>query len=52
MEDIAAQRAAETLLAAHQANLRFELLGPPEGPAEAAATSTNRTGASAPSGTR
>src|ERR1700683_4021565 len=33
MEDIAAQRAAETLLAAHQANLRFEPLRPPRGPA-------------------
>ena len=33
MEDIAAQRAAETLLAAHQANLRFETLRPPQGPA-------------------
>src|ERR1700735_1496393 len=33
MEDIAAQRAAETLLAAHQANLRFEPLGPPQAPA-------------------
>ena len=33
MEDIAAQRAAEMLLAAHQANLRFEPLKPPQGPA-------------------
>src|ERR1700679_938910 len=33
MEDTAAQRAAETLLAAHQANLRFEPLGPPQAPA-------------------
>ena len=33
MEDIAAQRAAEKLLAAHNANLRFEPLKPPEGPA-------------------
>ena len=33
MEDVAAQRAAETLLAAHQANLRFEPLRPPRGPA-------------------
>ena len=33
MEDIAAQRAAEKLLAAHKANLRFEPLKPPEGPA-------------------
>ncbi|MDR3490234.1 MAG: fumarylacetoacetate hydrolase family protein [Bradyrhizobium sp.] len=33
MEDIAAQHAAEKLLAAHQANLRFEPLGPPEAPA-------------------
>jgi len=33
MEDIAAQRAAETLLGAHKANLRFEPLKPPQGPA-------------------
>src|ERR1700723_3546052 len=33
MEDIADQRAAETLLGAHQANLRFEPLKPPRGPA-------------------
>ena len=33
MEDIAAQRAAEKLFAAHKANLRFEPLGPPEAPA-------------------
>ena len=33
MDDIAAQRAAENLLAAHKANLRFEPLGPPEAPA-------------------
>jgi 2-keto-4-pentenoate hydratase len=33
MDDIAAQRAAEKLLAAHKANLRFEPLGPPEPPA-------------------
>ena len=33
MENIAAQRAAEKLLAAHQANLQFKALAPPEGPA-------------------
>jgi 2-keto-4-pentenoate hydratase len=33
MEDIAAQGAAEKLLAAHHANLRFEPLRPPQGPA-------------------
>jgi 2-keto-4-pentenoate hydratase len=33
MEDIAARRAAEKLLAEHKANLRFKTLGPPEGPA-------------------
>jgi len=33
MEDSAAQRAAELLLAQHEANLRFETLGPPSGPA-------------------
>ena len=33
MEGIAAQRAAEKLLAAHKANLRFEPLKPPRGPA-------------------
>jgi 2-keto-4-pentenoate hydratase len=33
MEDIAARRAAETLLAEHQANTRFRTLGPPDGPA-------------------
>src|SRR5438552_13249375 len=33
MEDIAAQRAAEALLAEHQANARFRTLGPPDGPA-------------------
>jgi len=33
MEDIAARRAAETLLAEHQANARFRTLGPPDGPA-------------------
>lgn len=33
MEDIAARRTAETLLAEHQANTRFRTLGPPDGPA-------------------
>jgi|BarGraIncu00222A_1022003.scaffolds.fasta_scaffold00155_26 2-keto-4-pentenoate hydratase len=33
MEDIAAQRAAEKLLAAHQTNLQFKTLAPPEAPA-------------------
>jgi 2-keto-4-pentenoate hydratase len=33
MEDIAAQHAAETLLAAHRANLPFKTLAPPDGPA-------------------
>jgi 2-keto-4-pentenoate hydratase len=33
MEDIAARRAAESLLADHKANLRFKPLGPPDGPA-------------------
>jgi 2-keto-4-pentenoate hydratase len=33
MEDIAAQRAADGLLAAHQANLQFKPLAPPEAPA-------------------
>ena len=33
MEDIAAQRAAEALLAEHKANLRFKRLGSPETPA-------------------
>ena len=33
MEDIAAARAAETLLAAHKANQRFKPLGPPAAPA-------------------
>ena len=33
MEDIAAMRAAETLLAEHKANIRFKSLGPPEAPA-------------------
>jgi 2-keto-4-pentenoate hydratase len=33
MEDIAAGRAAEALLAEHQAGTRFRALGPPEGPA-------------------
>src|SRR6202165_6038702 len=33
MEDIAAGRAAEKLLAEHKANLRFKPLGPPEAPA-------------------
>ena len=33
MEDIAARRAAETLLAEHKANARFRTLGPPDGPA-------------------
>lgn len=33
MEDIAARRAAATLLAGHRANARFETLGPPDGPA-------------------
>jgi 2-keto-4-pentenoate hydratase len=32
MEDIAARRAAESLLAEHKANLRFKSLGPPDGP--------------------
>jgi len=36
MEDIAARRAAETLLAEHQANARFRTLGPPDGPASIA----------------
>src|SRR5689334_8394882 len=33
MEETAARRAAETLLAEHQANARFKTLGPPHGPA-------------------
>ena len=33
MEDIAARRAAEALLAEHKANIRFRPLGPPDGPA-------------------
>ena len=33
MEDIAAGRAADKLLAEHKANLRFKPLGPPEAPA-------------------
>lgn len=33
MEDIAARRAAEALLAEHQTNARFRTLGPPDGPA-------------------
>src|SRR5262245_34453328 len=33
MQDVAAQRAAETLIAEHQANTRFKALGPPDGPA-------------------
>src|SRR6266851_2936795 len=32
MEDIAARRAAEALLAEHKANVRFGPLGPPDGP--------------------
>src|ERR1700687_4570525 len=33
MEDIAAGRAAQSLLAEHKGNLRFQSLGPPDGPA-------------------
>jgi len=33
MDDIAARRAAEALLAEHKANLRFKPLGPPQAPA-------------------
>jgi 2-keto-4-pentenoate hydratase len=33
MEDIAAQRAAKSLLAAHKANARFKTIGPPDAPA-------------------
>jgi 2-keto-4-pentenoate hydratase len=33
MEEIAARRAAEALLAEHRDNVRFKTLGPPEGPA-------------------
>ena len=33
MEDVAARRAAEQLLAEHEANVRFKPLGPPDGPA-------------------
>jgi 2-keto-4-pentenoate hydratase len=33
MDEIAARRAAESLLAEHKANLRFKTLGPPDGPA-------------------
>ncbi len=32
MEDIAARRAAETLLAQHRDNVAFKRLGPPDGP--------------------
>ena len=42
MEDIAAQHAAEKLLAAHQAKLRFEPLGPPEAPATIAGRRSGR----------
>jgi 2-keto-4-pentenoate hydratase len=34
MEDAAARRAAEKLIAEHNANLRFKTLGPPDAPAE------------------
>jgi 2-keto-4-pentenoate hydratase len=34
MEDIAARRAAEALLAEHKANVRFKTIGPPDGPAK------------------
>ena len=34
MEDIAARRAAEALLAEHNANTHFRTLVPPEGPAK------------------
>jgi 2-keto-4-pentenoate hydratase len=33
MEDLAARRAANTLLAEHKANTRFRTIGPPDGPA-------------------
>src|SRR5437762_14162913 len=33
MEDIAARRAAQSLLAAHKANVQFKSLGPPDKPA-------------------
>jgi 2-keto-4-pentenoate hydratase len=33
MEDFAARRAAEALLAGHKANVQFKSLGPPDGPA-------------------
>src|SRR5262249_32332316 len=33
MEDIAARRAAEALLAEHKANVRFKTIGPPDAPA-------------------
>ncbi len=36
MDDSAARRAAETLLAAHKANLQFRTLGPPDRPASVA----------------
>lgn len=36
MDERAARRAAETLLAAHQANLQFKALGPPDRPATVA----------------
>jgi len=36
MDDIAAKRAAETLLAAHKANLQFKTLSPPDRPATVA----------------
>jgi 2-keto-4-pentenoate hydratase len=32
MEDLAARRAANTLLAEHKANVRFKTIGPPDGP--------------------
>ena len=36
MDQLAARRAAETLLAAHQANVQFGPLGPPDRPANVA----------------
>ncbi len=36
MDDLAARRAAQTLLAAHQANLQFKTLAPPDRPASVA----------------
>ena len=52
MDELAAGRAAETLLAAHQANVPFKALGPPDRPLTYPTPMTSSSGSSPCCGAR